>query len=110
MRRRTRKPHGLKVRRYADILIGLNDYFDSFTEGKPTDQIGRMELNKVLWNNMPNSWINQAFVKVFYCKYITFKKAVNILECMENDEYICEGVVKRSYKTLLVQMRTVMVT
>ena len=46
---------------------------------------------------MPNSWIKKAYVQVFGCEYITFKKVVNIFECMEISEPICEGVVEPSY-------------
>ena len=59
---------------------------------------------------MPNIWSKQAYVKVFDCKYITFKEANNIFECMEIAEYIYEGVVEPSYKNLLGNMPTVLVT
>ena len=42
---------------------------------------------------MPNSWINQAYVQVFYCESINFKKSVNIFGHMEIAEYIYKGVV-----------------
>ena len=50
-------------------------------------------MNEILLNSMPNSWSNQAYVQVFYCKSITFKKAVNMFELMEIAESIYEGVV-----------------
>ena len=42
---------------------------------------------------MPNSWIKKFCLKVFYCEYITFKKAVNMFKHMDIVEYIYEGVV-----------------
>ena len=42
---------------------------------------------------MPNIWSKQEYVQVFDCKYITFKKAVNMFEWMEIAESIYEGVV-----------------
>ena len=47
---------------------------------------------------MPNSWIKKFCLKVFYCEYITFKKAVNMFKHMDIVEYIYKGVVKTSYK------------
>ena len=41
---------------------------------------------------MPNSCINQAYVQVFYCEYITSKKYVHMFELMEIAEYIYEVV------------------
>ena len=43
---------------------------------------------------MPNIWYIQAYVQGFYCESITFKKAVNMFECIELSEYIYEGVVE----------------
>ena len=62
-----RKPRGLKVRFYAACLIDLNDYLDLFHGENLTDKIGMTELNEILLNSMPNSWINQAYVHVFDC-------------------------------------------
>ena len=56
------------------------------------------ELNEILLNSMTNIWSNQAYVHVFDCDYITFKKAGNMFERMEIAEYIYEGVEKTSYK------------
>ena len=57
-----------------------------------------MELNENFLNSMPNSWNKQAYVKVFDCKYVTFKKYLNMFERMEVMESIYEGVVEPSYK------------
>ena len=34
----------------------------------------------------------------FYCKSITFNKAINMLKCMGMVDNICKGVVESSYK------------
>ena len=65
-------PLRLKLRSYADRLIYLNEYLDFFPGAKMTDKIGLTELNEILLNIMPNGWSKQAYMKGFYCKYITF--------------------------------------
>ena len=45
MRHGIRKPRGLKVRRYADLLIGLKEYLDSFPGATMSEKIGATELN-----------------------------------------------------------------
>ena len=65
MRRGIRKPHGSKVRRYTDFLIGLNNYLASFHGAKLNENIGMTELNEILLNSMPNSWSKQAYVRGF---------------------------------------------
>ena len=47
---------------------------------------------------MPKIWYTQVFVQGFNCESITFKKAVNMFECMEISESILKGVVEPSYK------------
>ena len=46
---------------------------------------------------MPNSWYRQAYVQVFDCEYINFKKDFNMFEPMEIAESIYEGLVEPSY-------------
>ena len=58
-----------------------------------TNKIGVTKLNEVFLNSMPNSWSNQAYVQVFYCKSIAFKKYVNMFERMKILESIYEGVI-----------------
>ena len=53
--RRMRKPRGLKVRRCAAPLIGLNEYLDTFPGAKKSNKICDTELNEILLNSMPNS-------------------------------------------------------
>ena len=48
---------------------------------------------------MPNSWYKKDYVQGIDCKYIWFKKYVNMFERMEIAESIYEGVVEPSYKT-----------
>ena len=50
------------------------------------------------------------YVQVLDCKYITFKWAVNISECIDIDEYIYKGVVEPYYKKILEQMPIMVVT
>ena len=52
------------------------------------------ELNENVLNSTPNVWIKQAYVQIFDCKSITFKKDVNMLEHMEIAESTYEGVVE----------------
>ena len=80
MRRVIRKPRGLKFRRYTGCLIGLNEYLDSFPGGKMTGKFCMMELNKILFNSMPNNWSSWAYVQVFDCKCINLKKAIDMFE------------------------------
>ena len=54
-------------------------------------------------------WIRQSCVQGFYCEYIT-KKTVNVLEHMKIADSIYEGFVKPSYKILLVNMPTILIT
>ena len=89
MRRIMRNPHGLKVRCYAAHLIDLNEYLALFPGVNLTDKIGMTDLNGVLLNIMPNSWIKQSCVQKFYYKSITFKRAINMFERKDIAESIC---------------------
>ena len=59
---------------------------------------------------MHNRWYRQAYVQGFDCESITFKKSVNMFECIEITESFYEGVVEPSYKNLTRQKPTVLVT
>ena len=74
MRHCMKKPHILKVRRYAVRLIDLNEYLASFPGSTIADKMGVTELNEILLNSMPNSWSNQAYVQGFDRETISFKK------------------------------------
>ena len=93
MRRGMRKLCGLKVRQYTDSFIEFNDYLASLPGDKLSDKIGLTEFNESLLNSMPNSWSKKAYVQGFDCKYITFKKSVNMFECMDIAESIYESVL-----------------
>ena len=92
-----------------DRFIDLNEYLPSFPGSTPTHKTGMTELNNICFNSMPNSWSNQAYVQGFYWKSITLKKSVNVFECMDTSEYICEGVVEPPLKKILGKMPTVLV-
>ena len=77
-----KKLRALTTRRYAARLIGIYEYLASFPGETLTDKIGITDLNKNLPKIMPNSWSKQTNLKGFYCESITFKKAVNMFECM----------------------------
>ena len=47
---------------------------------------------------MHNIWSKHAYVQVFDCEYINFKKSANMFECMKVSESIYKGVVEPSYK------------
>ena len=74
-----------------------------------TDNIGVTELIEIILNSIPNSCSKQTYVQGFDFEYITFKKAVNIFECVEIDGFIYKGVVEPSCKILPRQTPTVLV-
>ena len=94
MRRGMSKPRGLEVRHYASRFIDLNNYLDCFPGATLYGKIGVTELNKFLFNSMPNCWSNQAYVQGFDCESISFKKRIYIAES------IYEGVLEPSYKNI----------
>ena len=79
MHRVMRKPRKLKVRLYAACLVDLNELLASFPWKKLTDNIGMVELNEILLNSMPNSWIKQAYVQVFTANLLLLKR---LLMCL----------------------------
>ena len=98
MCRGMKKPRSLTVRRYAAHLIGLNEYLASFPGETLTDKIGVNKLNEISLNSIYTSWYKQAYIQVFDCESITFKKLVDMFERTEIAESIYEGVVEPSYK------------
>ena len=98
MRRRMRNPCGLKVKRYMDGLIDLNEYLDLLPGEIMSSKIEVIELNEILINGMRNIWIKQAYLQGFDCKYINFNKSVNMFERMKILEYIYEGSIDPDYK------------
>ena len=71
MRRRMRNMRELKVRRYADLLIDLNEYLYEYPGAKAIDKIGDMELDEILLNSIANGWSKQAYWQDLYCETIT---------------------------------------
>ena len=65
--------------------------------GKASDKIGRMKLNGIILNSMPNGRGKQAYVQVFDCKNIT-KQFLDMFWHMEIAEFIYECAVEPSYK------------
>ena len=79
-------------------MIDLKKYLALFPGETLYNKIGVTELNEILLNSMTNSWSRKAYVQVFDCEYIAFKKAANMFEHMEIAESIYEVVVGPSYK------------
>ena len=73
MSRVMRKSRELKLRRYAAILVNLNEYFSALLGEKASDKIGETDINEIIFYSMPNEWSKQVYVKGFDCKTITFK-------------------------------------
>ena len=67
----TKKPRRLKVRRCAAGLSDLNEYLSSFPVATMADNMGLTELNEILLNSIPNSWLEKEYVQGFYCKTIS---------------------------------------
>ena len=89
-----RKPRGVKLRRYSSHLINLNKYLDLLPVATMYDKIGVTELDKIMFNIMPNRWSKQALD----CESMSFFKAVNVFERMDIAESIYECLVEPSYK------------
>ena len=79
-------------------MIDLNEYLASFLGANLSDKIDATELNEIILNSMINIWYKQAYVQGFDSKSVSFKKDVNMFECMEIVKSIYEGVVEPSYK------------
>ena len=82
-------------------LCGVVDWskwiFGVLSRENFNDKIGVTKLNEILPKSMLNIWSKQAHLRVFDCKSIDFKKAVNMFDHMEIAESIYEGVVEPSY-------------
>ena len=68
-----KKLHGLKVTRYADCMIYLNEYLSMLPREKASYNFFEMELNAILLKRMPKIWNRQAYVQGFYCETINLK-------------------------------------
>ena len=82
MCRRMKKLCSLKVRRYAEHLIDMNEYLASFPGAPLADKIDVTEFNEIILNGMLNNWSKQEYVQGFDCEYISFKKSANMFERM----------------------------
>ena len=96
MSRGISKMRRLKLRRYDDHMIELNEYFSALPGAKASGKIVEMKLN-VFFNSIPNGWSKPAYAQSFIVN-ILLKKASNMFECMDIVESIYEGVVGPSYK------------
>ena len=67
MRQWIKKTCSLKLRRYADCLIDLNEYLASFPGATLSDKNDVTELNDIILNRIPKIWFKQAYVQGFYC-------------------------------------------
>ena len=63
-------------------MIDLNEYLASFLGATLTDKIGITKFNEILLKSTPNCWSKQAYVQVFDCESIPWKKSVYMFECM----------------------------
>ena len=97
MRQGTKNPRSLKERNYADRTIDIKEYLSVFLGEKSSDKICEMQLNEILLNSVPNTWIRHSYVQWFDCETITLKE-LNMFERMEILEYIHEGVIEPCYK------------
>ena len=91
------KTRKIIAKRYAARLIYPNDYLAYSPGVTLTDKISIKDLKEILLNSMPNSWSKQAYIQVFDCESITFKKAIHMFERMEISESIYKGVVEPYY-------------
>ena len=91
----------MKVRRYSDCMIYLNEQVAAFSGEKASDKIGDTELNKILLKTMPNWWSKNHMCRVLTEKLLQ-KKDVNMFERMKISETIYKGVIEYPYlKTLI---------
>ena len=78
----------LKVRKYAERSVYLNQYFASLLEATLADKIDVNELNEIILNIMHNIWSKQVCVQGFDWKSILFEQYVNMFEHIEISESI----------------------
>ena len=104
-----KKLHGLKVIRYADCMIYLNEYLSMLPREKASYNFFEMELNAILLKRMPKIWNRQAYVQGFYCETITKEICKHVWTHGNNRIYLWR-CCRFFYKTLLRQIPTVLVT
>ena len=79
MHRRSRKPRGLKVRRYVTRLIDIKKYLAMLTGEKISDKMFLTDINEILLNSICNSWSKQAYVQVFDYEFITLTSTLRVI-------------------------------
>ena len=79
-------------------MVDINGYVYIFPSIKVKWNIGETELDKIIFNNIPNLCIKQEYVQGSDFETNAFKKAVNMVEYMDISETIYEGVVETSYQ------------
>ena len=67
MCRGTRNPQKFKVIFYAYSTVELNEYLIVFPGGKGSENVGEMELNKIILNIIPNGCSKKEYVQGFDC-------------------------------------------
>ena len=80
MRRRTRKPCGLKIRVYTDRKIDLNKYLDVLPGAKEIEKTCETDLDEMFLNSMTNIWSRQAYMQGFDCEPIALKICKHVLK------------------------------
>ena len=68
-----KRPHGLRVRRYAACMIDINNYLAVFPGAKASNKICETVFNGIILNSRPNRWIRQEYVQGFYFESINLK-------------------------------------
>ena len=104
-----RKVCELKVRRYAASMIDINEYLDAFPGSNWSEKLMRRNWKKSFWTVFQTYWSSKLVGRVFIVKMLLLK-SVNMFERMEIDETIYESVVEPSYKKILEQILTMMIT
>ena len=71
MHRGMRKKHELKLKRYTDCIIDLNEYLAAFPGTKTVENIGETYLNKILLKSISNGRSKNAHEHIFDFETIT---------------------------------------
>ena len=77
-----RKICKLKLRRYAERMVEINERF-IFPGSKESEKIRENQLNEILLQIISNGWISQVYAQGFYFEYVTFKQVINMFDSIE---------------------------
>ena len=55
----------LKLRRYTNHMVNLNECLSVFSRDHSSDKIGETEFNKIILNGMKNKWIKKSYAQGF---------------------------------------------